>query len=269
MLQRCAIGVFMLLGTPAWGGVIDDFESYEIGAFPGGSWHDASDHIDNPTIPSPSASVIQTTNASGNQTQAVQIHGDGIGTSGGIAMSVEHSMIQRFETDIRIDQTGNGSYPNWTYAAGFFQETDQNDLISMPQAVVYSLNNSQAFRLYIHNADGNGGLIRDLSLGAARYELDTWYRIVMEVNTDTGEFLTTIVNLESDEEVINRTLNVDGWNSDFAQYDLISVNDGEYGNNPGTLGNIATIDNVNYVPAPASAWVVGLSVLGLLERRRK
>jgi len=269
MKNICAIGVFMLAGTSAWAGVVDDFEGYEVGSMPGGDWQDATDYIENSTIQSPSAGVIDTTDAFGNATRAVQIHENGIGTSGGIALRVEHTDIQRFETDIRIDQVGNGNYPNWTYAAGLFQETDQNDLIRMPQALVYSLNNSRGFRLYIHNADGNGGLTRDISLGSAQYEPGSWYRIAMEVDTTSGDFITTVTDIATGEEVVSHNLSIANWNSDFGQYDLISINDGEYGSNPGTIGNMTTIDNVSYVPAPGAGLVLLCGgIFGTSRRRR-
>lgn len=267
MNNMCAIAALMLAGTSAWGGVTDDFESYEVGQLPGGDWQDFSDWVANPTILSPSATLVQTTDAHGNQTQAVQIDGDGIGTSGGIGALVEHSRVQRFEADIRIDQRGDGNYPNWTYAAGFFQVTDQTDPIRMPQALVYSLNTSRAFRLYIHNADGNGGLTNDVALDGALYELDTWYRIAIEVDTATGEFETSIINLETGEQVVDHAHSVTNWNSDFGQYNMISVNDGEYGSRPGTLGNITTIDNVTHVPAPAGVGLLGLGALCVQRQR--
>jgi hypothetical protein len=266
MNDLCAIAALMLAGTSAWGGVSDDFESYAVGGLPGGDWQDFSDWVANPTIPSPSATVVQTTDAHGNQTRAVQIDGDGIGTSGGIGALVEHSRVQRFEADIRIDQRGDGSYPNWTYAAGFFQVTDQTDPIRMPQALVYSLNNSNEFRLYIHNADGNGGRTRDIAFGVD-YELDTWYRIALEVDTDNGQFSTTIINLESGEQIVDRSITVRNWDSNFGQYNMISLNDGEYGPDIGSIGNITSIDNVSYVPAPASVSLFGFGML--CQRRRR
>ncbi len=269
MLQRCAIGALMLLGTPAWGDVVDNFEGYAVGGAPGGIWHDASSFIDNPTNPGPTVSVINTTNAQGNATQAVQISGDNIGTSGGIMGRVEHTNIQRFETDLRLDRAGNGSSPNWISAAGFFQETDQTDFNWSPQAVVYSTGNSRRFRLFVQNADGRGSAARDFGLGAHTWEFDTWYRLALEVDTESGVFDVSIINLESGAVLTERTRAYSGWNSAFGQYDLISVNDGEMGTNPGTVGNMATIDNVNYVPAPGSmVALVGAGLIGSSRRRR-
>lgn len=269
-MQKCmAIGASMLVVGTAWGGIFDDFEGFQVGEFPGGIWQDAADFITNPSNPGPTASVISTTDAFGNATQAVQIL-DGLGTSGGVGARVEHSRIQRFETDLRFDQASDGNYPNWVAAAGFFQETDQRDLISMPQAVIYSLNTSRKFRLYIHNGDGNGGIFRDIVLGDAEWDFDTWYRVALEVDTETGEFTSSVVDLASGEEIIASTTTVNNWNSAFGQYDVISVNDGEYGNQHGTRGNMATMDNIRYTtPTPGSLVILcGAGLFGGARRRR-
>jgi len=249
-------------------GVTDDFESYGIGGTPAGIWQDASSFIDNPTNPGPTVSVIATTDAMGNATQAVQIQ-DALGTSGGIIGRVGHSDIQRFETDLRLDQRGNGGNPNWISAAGFIQETEQSDFNWMPQAFVYATKNSDRFRLFVQNADGRGSANRDFGLGAHSWQLDTWYSIVLEVDTTTGVFDISIIEKESGEVLVERIRTYAGWNTDFGQYDAISVNDGEYGVNLGTVGNMATIDNVNYVPAPGSVVaLIGAGLIGSSRRRR-
>lgn len=267
MKKECAIGALMLLGTSAWADIADDFESYGIGGSPTGIWQDASSFIDNPTNPGPTVSVIDTTDALGNATQAVQIQ-NGIGTSGGIAGFVGRSSVQRFETDLRLDQQGNGSNPNWISAAGFFQETDQTDFNWMPQAFVYATKNSRRFRLYVRNQDGQSGASRDFALGANSWAFDTWYRIGLEVDTESGVFEISIVNKETGEVLIDGSRTYAGWDSAFGQFDHISINDGEYGTNPGTIGNMATIDNVSYIPAPSTLGIAGFGMVMVGRRRR-
>jgi hypothetical protein len=248
-------------------GVTDDFESYGLGGTPAGIWQDASSFIDSPSNPGPTVSVITTADAQGNATQAVQIQ-DGLGSSGGIIGRVGHLDVQRFETDLRLDQRGNGSNPNWISAAGFIQETDQDDFNWMPQAFVYATKNSNRFRLYVRNADGRNGASRDYGLGVHSWELDTWYRIVLDVDTTTGVFDVSIINKATGEVLVDGTKTYAGWNSEFGQYDAISINDGEYGSNVGTIGNMATIDNVNYVPAPGVLGIATMSGLLVARRRR-
>ncbi|MFK7759224.1 MAG: MYXO-CTERM sorting domain-containing protein [Phycisphaerales bacterium] len=266
MKNTCAIAALMLLGTGAWADVVDDFESYTVGESPAGIWQDASSFIVDPTNPGPTVAVIGTTDASGNATQAVQIQ-DGLGTSGGILGQVQHTDIQRVEMDLRLDQIGNGSNPNWIAAAGFAQVTEQDDINSMPQAFVYADKNSNRFRLFVNNGDGGPGF-RDFGLGANSWELDTWYRIVIEVDTQAGVFEVSIVNGETGDVLTDITRTYNGWNSDFGQYDLIGVIDGEYGASVGTVANMASIDNVSYVPAPGTL-AAGMLGLGALGRRRR
>lgn len=266
MKTKCAIAALMLLGTGAWAGVTDNFESYTIGDSPAGIWQDASSFIVNPTNPGPTVSVIGTTDAQGNATQAVQIQ-DGLGTSGGIIGQVDRNDVQRVEMDLRLDQIGNGSNPNWIAAAGFAQQTEQDDINSMPQAFVYADKNSSRFRLFVSNSDGGSGF-RDFGLGAHSWELDTWYQVAIEVDTQAGVFEVSIINGATGDVLVDATRTYNNWNTSFGQYDLIGVIDGEYGANTGTIANMASIDNVNYVPAPASLFLLlGGGVMGTRRRR--
>jgi hypothetical protein len=246
--------------------VVDDFESYTPGGLPGGVWEDATAYIDAPTHTGNSVSVIETTDAFGNATRAVQIN-DHVGTSGGMMSDVGHRDTQRFEIDVRLDQRGNGSVPNWMSAVGFFQNTDQTDFNWNPQAVVYASGNGR-FRLFVQNADGQGGASRDFGLSGGVWSLDTWYRVSLEADTLNGIFDVTITDLESGSVIADVTRTYTGWDAGFGQYDLISVNDGEYGSNPGTIGNMSTYDNARYVPAPGAIGLFGAGALAAMRRRR-
>jgi hypothetical protein len=246
--------------------IVDDFEGYQIGAAPGGIWQDAADYVIDPSNPGPTVSVIDTTNASGNTTRAVQIT-DGIGTSGGLISAVDHTSTQRFEIDVRLDQRGNGSAPNWMSAVGFFQDTDQTDFNWSPQAVVYASGTGR-FRLFVQNADGRGGASRDFGLNGGVWSMDTWYRVALEADTVNGVFDVTITDLESGDVIADASRTYAGWNADFGRYNLISVNDGEYGSNPGTIGNMSSYDNASYVPAPSTLTLLGGAGMLLARRRR-
>tara|TARA_R110002072_G_scaffold150953_1_gene299733 strand:- start:76754 stop:77560 length:807 start_codon:yes stop_codon:yes gene_type:complete len=263
-----AIGIVALsvCAGMAVGGISDDFESYVLGGLPGGVWQDATSFIDEPTHTGDSVSVIQTTDAFGNLTNAVQIN-DHIGTSGGIMGRVEHTSVQRFEIDVRLDQPGNGSSPNWMSAVGFFQETDQTDFNWSPQAMVYASNNGR-FRLFVQNADGRNSASRDFGMGLGSWSLDTWYRVSLEVDTENGIFDASVVEIATGEELSSTHRVYSGWNSEFGQYDLVSANDGEYGSTPGTRGNMATFDNTSYTPAPGALGVLTIGGLGATRRRR-
>lgn len=246
--------------------IVDDFESYVPGGLPGGIWEDATSYIDAPTHTGNSVSVIDTTDAFGNATRAVQIN-DHVGTSGGLISDVGYASTQHFEIDVRLDQRGNGSAPNWMSAVGFFQDTDQSDFNWSPQAVVYASGNGR-FRLFVQNADGQGGASRDFGLSGGVWSMDTWYRVSLEADTVNGIFDVMITDLETGNVIADVTRTYTGWNAAFGQYDLISVNDGEYGNNPGTIGNMSTYDNARYVPAPSALGVLGLGAIAAMRRKR-
>jgi len=266
MKKITAIVALALSAGVAFGDIADDFEGYAVGGLPGGAWQDAVNFIDEPTHPGDSISVIQTVNAFGNQTNAVQI-ADQIGTSGGMMSQVDHTDTQRFEIDVRLDQRGNGSSPNWMSASGFFQNTDQTDFNWSPQAVVYAASNGR-FRLFVQNNDGRGSGSRDFAMGNGQWAMDTWYRVSLEVDSVNGIFDASVTDIASGDVLSTTHRSYAGWNAEFGQYDLVSVNDGEYGSNPGTIGNMSSYDNANYVPAPSALGVLGLGGMMATRRRR-
>ena len=260
------IGALMLCAGLAVGDIADDFESYGVGSVPGGVWQDTINFIDAPTHPASSVSVIQTADAFGNMTNAVQIV-DHIGSSGGMMSRVGAAAFQRFEIDVRLDQQGNGSSPNWMSAIGFVQDTEQADFNWSPQAFVYTTGSGR-FRLYVQNNDGQGTGFRDWGMGVGQLSLDSWYRVSLEVDTVNGIFDASVIDVATGDVLSSTHRTYTGWDAGFGQYDLVSFMDGEYGSNPGTISNISTYDNANYVPAPG---VLGIAALGGMcaTRRRR
>ncbi len=263
----CGIGALIVCAGCALGDFVDDFEGYSAGGLPGGGWLDATSFIDEPTHVGPSVSVIETVDAHGNSTNAVQIN-DHVGTSGGMMSRVGHSSNQRFEIDVRLDQRGDGSSPNWMSAVGFFQDTDQTDFNWGPQAVVYASGNGR-FRLFVQNNDGQGSGSRDFGLGNAQCTLGSWVRVSLEADTENGVFGVRITDLASGDLLtdVNRTYS--GWNPEFGQYDLVSVNDGEYGSNPGSIGNMSSYDNARYVPSPGGLGLLAMGGMMFARRSRR
>jgi hypothetical protein len=266
MKRMISIGALMMSAGLVNADIADNFEGYAIGELPGGVWQDAANFVDSPTNPGDSISVIQTVDAFGNSTRAVQI-GDQIGTSGGLMASVTHSDIQRFEIDVRLDQRGNGSTPNWMSAVGFFQDTAQSDFNWSPQAMVYASGNGR-FRLFVQNRDGQGSFARDFGLGNAQWSMDTWMRISLEADTTNGIFDVLITDIASGDVIADVSRTYVGWDAQFGQYDLVSANDGEYGSNPGTIANKSTFDNANYIPAPGAMGIIAFGGLCAARRRR-
>jgi hypothetical protein len=266
MKRMIGIGALMMSAGLASADIADNFEGYAIGGLPGGVWQDAANFVDSPSQEGDSISVIQTIDAFGNSTRAVQI-GDQIGTSGGMVASVTHTATQRFEIDVRLDQQGNGDSPNWMSAIGFVQDTEQADFNWSPQAFVYTTGTGR-FRLYVQNNDGQGTGFRDWGMGVGQFTLDTWYRVSLEVNTVNGVFDASVTDIATGEVVSSTNRTYIGWNSENGQYDLVSAMDGEYGSNPGTIANKSTFDNANYVPTPGAISVLGLGGVLAMRRRR-
>ena len=267
MNQFVGIGALALGAGIAFGGIADDFESYAVGGLPGGVWQDAANFIDNPTEEGDSISVIQTVDAFGNSTRAVQI-GDQIGTSGGMMASIDTASTHLFEMDLRFDQRSNGSqFNNWMGAVGFVQDTDQADFNSSPQAYIYSAPDLK-FHLFVQNGDGPGASSRDFTLGNARWDLNTWYRVSLGVDTEHGIFDAKVTDIATGEVIVDFQRIYNGWNPEFGQFDLLSVSDGEYGNVPGTIPNKSTFDNANYVPAPGMIGFSAIAGIFATKRRR-
>lgn len=260
------ISALILSAGMASADITDNFEGYAVGGLPGGVWQDAVNFIDEPTHPGDSISVIQTVDAFGNATQAVQI-ADHIGSSGGLMSRVDTAASQRFEIDLRLDQQGNGSAPNWMSAIGFVQDTEQADFNWSPQAFVYTTGTGR-FRLFVQNNDGQGTGFRDWGMGVGQLALDTWYRVSLEVDTVSGVFDASVTDIATGEVLSSTHRTYIGWNTEFGQYDLVSAMDGEYGSNPGTIANMSTYDNANYVPAPGAFGVISIGGLFATRRRR-
>lgn len=152
-------------------------------------------------------------------------------------------------------------------AVGFYQELEGHDLNGMPQAIVWASKNGR-FRLFVHNADGQATSADTYGLGNLSWEMDTWYRIAIEADTLNGIFNVQITDIASGTLLRDVSRQINNWNPEFGQYNLISMNDGEYGTNPGTIANMATFDNVNYIPAPGAIGVLGIGALTMTRRKR-
>ncbi len=263
----CRIGIVALCAGTAGADIVDNFESYQPGSVPDGVWEDARHYVDSSTHTGDSVAVIQTTDAFGNPTQAVQVL-DHVGTSGGLVSRVNHTHTQRMEVDVRFDQFGNGNVPNWMSAVGFYQELDGTDLNGFPQAMVWASRNGR-FRLFVHNAEGQATGADTYALGGYRWRMDTWYRISIEADTLNGLFDVRITDIATGGVVVNNSQQIEDWDPTYGQYNLISMNDGEYGEPIGSVANMASFDNVNYTPTPGSIGVLVCGGVFASRRRRR
>ncbi|MEO0630503.1 MAG: hypothetical protein AAFY46_07210 [Planctomycetota bacterium] len=243
----------------------DGFESYQVGSLPSGPWADATSRIDAPTVPSPSATVIGTTDAFGNPTQALQTV-DAIGTSSGVLAEFAPVRASRVTADVRIDQfTDVRRGATWSAAVGFLQDTGTDDFNTGPQAVVYAAIGAPTYRVFVLN-DGNSF---DFEIPGASIVLDSWVTIDIAMDAVTGSVDASVIDPVSGTVLGSVARTFANWSTADAQYDAVAFFDGEYNTVGGTQGGQATLDNFVHtvVPAPGGIVVLAGGVF-LLSRRR-
>ncbi len=285
---RHALGIALLAAVAhhnAAAAVIDNFESYAPGAFPSPTWLDVASVLPEASplinVPLPSATVVVTSDAHGNSTQAMQTV-DALGVSKGIYASVPLSSSYSLFADMRALQYANtssdplvaGTASDWAMQLTFAQKGIAN-FDNTPQAGVYASSQSQGWRLFLIGS--NGGPFADIDLNVAA-SMNTWYSVALQVDTVTGTFHSTISDAESGTVLGDRSDVIAGWAPQFGQFDAIAFFAGEVAAvSPATSGsttipNIGQVDNVNVtttpVPLPGSFALFG-SVLGVLAWRSR
>lgn len=240
----------------------DDFESYDVGSLPGTTWLDISTRIDNPTVPAPSALVVDTTGPDGSSTKAVRIV-DAIGTSSGVLAEIARADRHVMRMDVRIDQFSDAS-GTWPGGIGFLQDEGAADFNGDPQAVLYAWQDRR-WHLFIKNGPaGSPSGIDMLITGAPRIRPGLWYTLKLEVDTLTGEFDASVFNAASGDLLGQQSFSFPNWDPRFGDFDALAAFDGEGGASGGTVGGVSTYDNMSYIPAPSAA---ALAAIGLMMAR--
>ena len=244
------------MGAP----IVDGFESYGVGGLPGGVWEDIGSRATANPGSSPSMSVVETLDAHGVSTNAIQSIGE-VGTNGVFA-EIESAEVHRFSVDIRIDALADPG-EGWPMGVGFLNDVGQGDVNQNPHAVVYAWTN-RTWRMYYRPGEDRPAL--DVLISGDRFELGSWYTISMEVDRTIGEFRISILDALSGEETNSRTVLASNWDGERSDFDALGFFDGESGG-ADSFGQ-ATLDNVRYVPGPGGG-VVMLMSGALLARRRR
>ncbi|MFT5423955.1 MAG: hypothetical protein ACI89L_001747 [Phycisphaerales bacterium] len=255
------------LALPALGQAFtDDFEGYDTGQLPGSPWVDVNTRIDNPTVASPSARVVNTTGPDGEPTRAVRTARE-FGTSSGILREINPAESHSLTMDVRIDRFTDAPGINWPGGIGFLQDLGAEDLNQDPQAILYAYSD-QRWHLFIKNGGANGTGI-DLLLNATpTIQLAKWYTLQVDANTETGAFSATVYDATTNQRLggVNHTFA--DWDPAVGQFDAIAAFDGD-ANGGGNFPGRSTFDNVKYIPAPGPASLFLLSGLALGARRRR
>ena len=280
----CGLALVAATQAPSAAPIVEDFESYTSGNLPSPVWLDVAAVAAGvpPFInaPLPSATVVTTTNAQGNTTQALQTV-DALGLSKGIYTAVPLSSSYSLFADIRTLQFANsnplaaGPATDWSMQLTFAQAGVENFAYA-PQVGVYASSLTQGWRIYLISS--NGGPIVDIDLGVAA-ALNTWYTIGLDLDTTTGTFHSLITDTASGLVLGDATNVIPAWETQFGLFDSIAFFVGEVAaQDPATpesttIPNIGQVDNINVttqpVPIPGALGLLAAALLPLLRSARR
>jgi hypothetical protein len=251
-------------------GVADDFESYAVGTFPSSQWSDAGAFMPIPPVASlPSATVVSTTDAFGNPTQALAVT-DQVAAVSGIYQAVPLSSQYSLAADMRVDRYSNNPdtvTTDWAMQLTFAQLT--RTFYNTPQAGIFASSLTQGWRVFL--IDSTDTVFADIDLGVAA-TTGTWYRVGFDLDAGTGAYRVRITDIATSTLLTDTSGVFAGWTADSGRFDAVSFFDGE-GSPTATIGNLALVDNINVeatpVPEPSSALLLALGLGGVAAALRR
>ena len=272
------------LGTARAAPATDNFEGYAIGSFPAPAWHDFANFF--PPQPNyappqlPSMTVVQTTDAFGHPTQALQGVGAAAGAGSGVYAAQASSMFLSVSADVRTLRYSN-SDPATVLP---WQDSSINvglwtaNVSSAPFISVYASSSTHGWRLAYSGDATTGPDLDDYDLGAAA-QVGVWYHVALDLNRQTGSFHSLITDMASGTVLVDSSIVHPGWTPGIDNFDSVLFASGEasatlpWGPGSTTVSNIGQYDNVNYAPVPEPAsWALtlaGLCAVALTRRRMK
>jgi PEP-CTERM motif len=245
----------------------DNFESYAPGAFPSANWQDVGSIAPSAGQTLPSATVVATTDAFGNSTQALGL-ADQLAFSRGIYTAAPLSDLYSVTADVRVDrysdQPGN-TVNDWAMELAFAEVTS-GTFAGTPQVAVYASSFTQGWRFY---AAGAGGPAAEVDLGAAALP-GVWYRIVFTFDDATGVYAVTIADILTGAVTASDTGSVSGWSSASGPFDSFAFFGGET-SALDTAADQAVIDNISVAVSPEPSTLllsgIGLAILATCHRK--
>jgi hypothetical protein len=252
-------------------GIVENFESYPVGSFPAPTWQDVGTVDPTPPIsPVPSGTVILTTDAFGNPTQAFGTV-SALASSAGIFQNVPVSSFYTLHADIRVDQYSNA--PEATAADWAMQLTFAQKALNFsvtPQFGLYASSLTQGWRLFLIGADSGRADI-DLRVAAPVGE---WFTVGLSLNGLTGAYDATIVDTLTGAVLTDSAGLLPDWTAADNVFDTVAFFKGELSAGD-TIGNVGVVDNINVtasVPEPPvwvmlTAGMAALMVVGGARRR--
>jgi len=266
MMVALALG--LLFVTPAFAtGISDNFESYALGSFPSPTWQDVGT-VMAPGQTLPSATVVSTTDAHGNPTQALAV-ADYIAPSRGIYATVPVSGTYSLAADIRVDQYSlypDNTASDWAMQLTF-AEAGVSNFAFTPQAGIYASSLTGDWRLFLIGGPG-----ADIPLGVPAV-VGTWYHVELDFNANTDTFHSIIEDAATGTVLVNQFNTISGLTPAETEYDSIAFFGGETSTNPGRP-DLAVVDNVNIsavgtVPEPSGLVLLGSGLAAFVGAIRR
>jgi hypothetical protein len=250
--------------------ITDNFESYAPGTFPSAKWKDVGTVHTPPGQTLPSALVVSTTDAFGNQTQALGLV-DQVAPSRGIYANVPVSANYTLAADIRVDRYSD--HPEATTADWpmqlTFAEAGISNFASTPQAGIYASSLARDWRLFVIDS-GPGA---DISL-AVPANIGTWYHVQLDFNALTDTFRSRISDVFTGTLLVDQTNTIAGMKPTDTRYNSIAFFGGEVSTHT-TVADQAVVDNVNIsgrgsqAPEPSTVTLAATALAFLALRLRK
>ena len=227
----------------------DDFESYEVDAFPIPYWRDVRDISIPVNAPNPSAEIIETIAWDGSMTKAIQFK-QGVTTSCGIFREIDTCEVYRLSAEIRVDKWSNASqafFAEWAVAIGIFSTRPGWDFNATPQITFVAQPFAENWVLYVLRDDANSTFnYYNLEFPNSHVELNTWYHVELVLDDFAGTVFTKVTNTETGEVTHEALTSIPNWTpGSSGNFNHYGTWDGEYGTDA-TIGNQATVDNFHF-----------------------
>ncbi len=254
----CVLGLAIAASTLHAQDVTDNFDSYQVGSFPGGDWQDIEDRTVGSPAESPTMLVIETIDAHGNPTRAVQTNQEA-GTNGFYLNIPTDVSTHHVTMDVRVDSMHSAN-AGWPVSVGYSRYLGQGDVNANPQGLIYVWT-GRVWNLFI--APGGGRPHIDERMSGPQLILGRWYTVSLEVDVETGRFDAKVFDKETGELRNSLVHNFTQWNPAIDSYNSITVFDGGDLNSP--LQGQSTIDNVVYTSVASEPCIADFVTDGSLN----